>query len=91
MTTVRNSSGTALASYSFDERSRRTGLTYANGASARYSYDTASRLLTLDNTTGNGHHTYGYTYDYVGNRQDMTVTDTAGRGRTCTVTTASTS
>ena len=36
MTAVRDSSGTALASYSFDERSRRTGLTYANGASAGY-------------------------------------------------------
>ena len=78
MTAVRDSSGTALASYSFDERSRRTSLTYANGASASYAYDTASRLLTLDNTTGNGHHTYGYTYDYVGNRQDMTVTDSGG-------------
>jgi YD repeat-containing protein len=56
MTAVRDSSGTALASYSFDDRSRRTGLTYANGASASYTYDTASRLLSLDNTTGNGHH-----------------------------------
>ena len=32
MTAVRDSSGTALASYSFDSRSRRTALTYANGA-----------------------------------------------------------
>ena len=32
MTAVRNSSGTALASYNFDDRSRRTGLNYANGA-----------------------------------------------------------
>jgi YD repeat-containing protein len=31
MTAVRNSAGTALASYSFDDRSRRTALTYANG------------------------------------------------------------
>ena len=78
MTAVRDSSGTALASYSFDERSRRTGLTYANGASAAYSYDTASRLLSLDNQTGNGQHKYSYTYDNVGNRQDMMVTDSSG-------------
>ena len=32
MTAVRNSSGTALASYNFDDRSRRTGLAYANEA-----------------------------------------------------------
>ena len=78
MTAVRDSSGTALASYSFDDRSRRTGLTYANGAYAAYSYDTASRLLSLDNQTGNGQHKYSYTYDNVGNRQDMMVTDSSG-------------
>ena len=54
MTAVRDSSGTALASYRFDDRSRRTALTYANGASAAYSYDTASRLLSLDNQAGSG-------------------------------------
>ena len=32
------------ASYSYDSRSRRTGLTYRNGASIGYSYDTPSRL-----------------------------------------------
>ena len=62
MTAVRDSSGTALASYSYDERSRRTSLTYANGTSASYSYDTASRLLTLDNTTANGHHKFACQY-----------------------------
>jgi YD repeat-containing protein len=78
MTAVRNSSGTALASYSFDDRSRRTGLTYANGAYANYNYDTASRLLSLDNQTGNGQHKYSYMYDNVGNRTSMMVID--GRG-----------
>jgi hypothetical protein len=38
MTAVRNSAGTALASYRFDARSRRTALPYANGASAAYSH-----------------------------------------------------
>jgi len=32
MTAVRDPNGVALASYSFDDRSRRTGLAYANGA-----------------------------------------------------------
>jgi hypothetical protein len=31
MTAVRNSGGTALASYTYDSRSRRTKLTYTNG------------------------------------------------------------
>ena len=45
MTAVKNSAGTALASYTYDSRSRRTGLDYVNGAYADYSYDAASRLL----------------------------------------------
>jgi hypothetical protein len=40
--------------------SRRTGLTYANGAAVNYSYDTASRLSYIDNQTGNGQHKYTY-------------------------------
>jgi len=75
-----NGVGTALASYSFDARSRRTELDYANGASAAYSYDTASRLLYVDNQTGNGQHKYSYMYDNVGNRTSMTVTDNSGTG-----------
>jgi YD repeat-containing protein len=78
LTAVRNSSGTALASYTYDERSRRSNLTYLNGAYANYSYDAASRLLYVDNRTNNGQHKYAYTYDYVGNRKDMTVTDGGG-------------
>jgi hypothetical protein len=64
MTAVRNSSGTALASYSFDDRSRRTGLTYANGAGINYSYDTASRLSYIDNQTGNRQRETGVTPTY---------------------------
>src|SRR3972149_1385714 len=70
MTAVRNAGGTALASYSFDERSRRSGLDYTNGAYADYTYDAASRLLVLDNQTNSSYHKY--TYDYVGNRMSMT-------------------
>ncbi|MCL5279871.1 MAG: hypothetical protein M1376_08210 [Planctomycetes bacterium] len=38
----------------------------------------ASRLRYVDNRTNNGQHKYAYTYDKVGNRQDMTVTDSGG-------------
>ena len=44
------------------------GIRLTNGASAAYSYDTASRLLYIDNQTGNGQHKYSYMYDNVGNR-----------------------
>ena len=37
-----------------------------------------SRLLTLDNQTNNGQYKYGYTYDDVGNRATMAVTDSSG-------------
>ena len=46
----------------------------------RQGYDTASRLLSLDNQTANGHHKYDYTYDDVGNRLGMTVTNNSGMG-----------
>jgi hypothetical protein len=36
-----------------------------NGAGADYSYDTAGRLLYVDNQTNNGQHKYAYTYDDV--------------------------
>jgi YD repeat-containing protein len=57
---------------------RRSDLDYANGAYVDYSYDTAGRVLYGDNRTNNGQHKYAYTYDYVGNRMDMTVTDSGG-------------
>ncbi len=78
MTAVKNSGGTALASYTYDSRSRRTDLDYTNGAYADYSYDAASPLLYVGNRTQNGQHKYAYTYDKVGNRQGMTVTDSGG-------------
>jgi hypothetical protein len=53
-------------------------LVYPNGAYANYSCDAASRLSYVDNQTNNGQHKYAYTYDYVGTRNDMTVTDGSG-------------
>ncbi len=57
---------------------RRTALDYANGASIAYEYDAASRLLEIDNQTNSGYHRYGYTYDKVGNRMTMVVSDGSG-------------
>ena len=51
---------------------------YANGASIAYEYDAASRLLTLDNQANSAYITYDYTYDKVGNRMTMGVTDSNG-------------
>ncbi len=75
---MKDSDGTALASYTYDSRSRRTALDYVNGAGADYSYDAASQLSYVDNQTANGQHKYAYSYDYVGNRLEMTVTDGSG-------------
>jgi RHS repeat-associated protein len=78
MTYVRDQPGTALAHYTYDALSRRSDLDYANGAYADYSYDTAGRVLYVDNRTNNGQHKYAYTYDYVGNRSTMMVTTSGG-------------
>ena len=82
LTKIRNQSGVVLAQYTYDALSRRLGLDYANSAGVDYSYDTASRLLYVDNQTVSGQHKYSYTYDDVGNRTIMSVTDSGGvRGR----------
>jgi len=52
-------------------------LNYPN-AGITYAYDTANRLLSLDNFTNSGHYTYDYTYDKVGNRMSMAVTTSGG-------------
>jgi hypothetical protein len=66
------------AAYTYDDLARRSNLTYTNGAYANYNYDTAGRVLYVDNQTNNGQHKYAYTYDYVGNRGTMQVTDSNG-------------
>ena len=59
-------------------RHSRMTLDYANGTGASYAYDTANRLLSLDNSTGSGYYSYDYSYDKVGNRTTMAVTDGGG-------------
>ncbi|MDI6451757.1 RHS repeat-associated core domain-containing protein [Anaerobaca lacustris] len=78
LTAVRNAADVALAEYSYDARSRRTGLDYANGAGIDYTYDVASRLLDVNNVTDTGQLKYAYSYDDVGNRMSMSVTDSSG-------------
>ena len=57
--------GSTLASYSYDDYSRRTNLAYLNGASIAYTYSPGSDLLTLTDgfvtTTNNAPYTLGYT------------------------------
>lgn len=62
----------------FDARFRRTGLSYANGTGVDYAYDVASRLLDVNNVTDTGQLKYAYSYDDVGNRLSMSVTDSSG-------------
>jgi YD repeat-containing protein len=50
--------------------SRRTELSYGNG--------TACRLLDVNNVTDTGQLKYAYSYDDVGNRLSMSVTDSSG-------------
>ncbi len=74
LTDITDSLDVNIAHLAFDELSRRTGLTFANGISTSYSYDLASRLLSL--VTSPMPQVTSYTYDSVGNRQTMT--DTLG-------------
>ena len=50
MTTVKLSGSTTLATYSYDDLGRRTGLTRGNSTSTSYAYDAANRLTSLSHT-----------------------------------------
>jgi len=50
----------------------------ANGTSIDYSYDSGFRLLDVNNVTDTGQFKYAYTYDDVGNRLSMSITDSNG-------------
>ncbi len=53
-------------------------LPVAPTAGGGLSYDPSGRLLWFDNSTNSGHHEYEYTYDKVGNRATMAVTNSGG-------------
>jgi len=50
MTTVSLSGSTTLATYTYDNLGRRTGLTRGNSTSTSYAYDAANRLTSLSHT-----------------------------------------
>ncbi|MDO8301793.1 MAG: RHS repeat-associated core domain-containing protein [Sedimentisphaerales bacterium] len=70
-----NYNGSMLASYKYDELSRRTCVTYGSDANAVYAYDLGDRLTQLKNKFNSSQtQTIGYTsYDNVGNRKNMVV------------------
>ncbi len=55
-----------------------SSLDYANGTGIDYAYDTGFRLTDVNNVTDTGQLKYAYTYDDVGNRLSMSVTDSSG-------------
>jgi RHS repeat-associated protein len=64
MGTATDSAGVALATYGYDNFSRRSGLTYANTASVGYTYTTAGDLTRLVNQLTDSNsvtYTLGYT------------------------------
>ncbi len=61
--TIRDAGGTALVTFDYDDLGRRAGLTRANGTSAAYGYDAASRLTSLRLTGGNQPNTLGFDYN----------------------------
>ena len=69
------SAGTMLTSsvYSYDRDGNRTGIQWNTGMLTTYAYDGLDRL-TQDVTAGLNTHTYGYSYDGVGNRLTSTET-----------------
>lgn len=80
LTDIKDPAGIVMSHYGYDALSRRTGVTYANGASITYDlYDNVNRLRQLTNKTpaagqtpGTSHN-FSYTYDYVGNRKTMSI------------------
>jgi RHS repeat-associated protein len=78
LTYIKNSGGTSLAHYTYNALSQRTNLAYANGTNIVYDFDVAGRLHDINNVTVSGYHDYSYTYDNVGNRLSMLLTDNSG-------------
>ncbi|MDD5680360.1 MAG: hypothetical protein PHI59_03870, partial [Candidatus Omnitrophica bacterium] len=78
LTDIKDSSGGVIAHYDYDGlSSRRSGLTYANGASIEYAYDLLNRIKSMKNEASSGDifTQFDYTYDKVGNRETMTTTE----------------
>ena len=74
LTAIQDQGGAAIASYSYDPLSRRTGVALANGITTNYGYDNVNRLVSMANKVNGGANisTFGYSYDSVGNRLSKT-------------------
>ena len=65
-----------VAAYTYDDHSRRTGITRANNAATSYTYTLTDQLNTLGHTfTGGVSATLGYGYDDSGLRNSLTAND----------------
>jgi len=62
LTAIKENGATDLATYAYDDYSRPTTVSFANGTSSSYAYDSRSRLQTLTNglTSGSNAITLGY-------------------------------
>jgi YD repeat-containing protein len=63
VTTLKDSTSTTMATYSYDILDRATGMTLANSTSVTWSYDLINRITSVDNALATGNRTYSYVYD----------------------------
>jgi len=71
---IKNGSGNSIASYSYDELSRKTAVYYYNGTSILYEYDIANNVRKVTNTYNGSSTVFGYPdFDKVGNRKCMKI------------------
>lgn len=72
VTTVQQIGGSTLATYAYDELSRATGITRANGANTTYGYNAQHRLSSLSHGIVGNAVTWGYTYNQASQIKTMT-------------------
>jgi YD repeat-containing protein len=75
LTSITNPYG-EITSYTYDALGRRTSTTLPNGVVTSYGYDAAGQLLSMVHALGSTTiASFGYSYDYKGNRTQMTDLD----------------
>lgn len=75
LTNVFETGTNSLVRYSYDALSRRTSTAYGNGTFANYTYAIDNHLTMLLNQFNPDSVSFAYTYDRVGNRTSMDVSD----------------
>ncbi len=63
LTTLMDGSNNTMATYSYDNLDRATGIALANGTSVAYGYDLLNRLSYVNNTLSSSDRNYSYVYD----------------------------